>query len=70
MNRRSNESLGWTSLLILFGVLALYGGPRWLAVLIPAAMLVWLVASIRRQGRHPAIDVRVDNRTGQSVSRR
>lgn len=47
MQTPSNESWYFTALLIFFGMLALYSGGRWLGVLIPAAILVWLVASVR-----------------------
>ena len=33
--------MGWTIVLILMGMAALYGGSKWLGVLIPAAVLVW-----------------------------
>lgn len=69
MNTASNESLGFTALLVLFGMLALYGGGRWLALLIPAALLVWLVASARCQSRRAAIDARVDNSSMKSAGR-
>lgn len=41
MSADSKKSLGWTILLILFGVVALFGGVEWLSLLIPAALLVW-----------------------------
>ena len=47
MQTPSNESWYFTALLIFFGMLALYSGGRWLGVLIPAAILVWVVASVR-----------------------
>ena len=31
-------------ILMILGVLALYGGARWLLLLIPAAVLVWYAA--------------------------
>jgi hypothetical protein len=62
MNTTSNESLGFGALLVLFGMLALYGGTSWLGWLIPAAVVLWLIASARRQTRRTAIDARVDNR--------
>ena len=53
MSAESKKSLGWTSVLMVLGVAALYGGPGWLAILIPAAMLVWYrVASVLRNGRN------------------
>jgi hypothetical protein len=51
MNTRSNESLYFGALLVLFGMLALYGGTHWLGLLIPAAVVLWLIASVRRQTR-------------------
>lgn len=60
MNTTSNESLCLAALLVLFGMLALYGGGRWLALLIPAAIVVWLTASARCQARRSAIDSRVE----------
>lgn len=44
MSRNSKKSMGWTILLILFGVVALFGGVRWLVLVIPAGMLVWFGA--------------------------
>jgi hypothetical protein len=41
MSRNAKKSMGWTSLLILFGLVALFGGEKWLVLLIPAAMGVW-----------------------------
>jgi hypothetical protein len=63
MNTTSNESRCFGALLVLFGMLALYGGTAWLGLLIPAAIVLWLIASIRRQTRRTLIDARVDNRT-------
>jgi hypothetical protein len=36
--------MGWTFVLIFFGMAALYGGSKWLRLLIPAALLVWYAA--------------------------
>jgi hypothetical protein len=63
MNTTSNESLGSGALLVLFGMLALYGGTGWLGLLIPAAVVLWLIASARCRARRTVIDARVDNRT-------
>jgi hypothetical protein len=53
MSVQSRKSLGWTIVLMVLGVAALYGGPGWLAILIPAAMLVWYrVAPVLRSGRN------------------
>jgi hypothetical protein len=47
------STLVWTILLILLGVAALCGGTKWLALLIPAAMLVWYGAGpTLRSGRN------------------
>ena len=43
----------WTIVLIFLGMAALYGGSRWLTILIPAALLVWFAARPRlRTGRN------------------
>ena len=47
MSMDSKKSMGWTIILILMGMAALYGGSKWLALLIPAALLVWYVAKPR-----------------------
>jgi hypothetical protein len=53
MSRDAKKSMGWTLLLVLMGTAALYGGSRWLALLIPAALLVWFAAKPRvRTGRN------------------
>jgi hypothetical protein len=39
------KGYGSTLLILLFGVLAFYGGAVWLPLLIPAAGLVWYGAS-------------------------
>ena len=41
MSANSKKSMGSTIVLILLGMAALYGGSKWLSVLIPAALLVW-----------------------------
>ncbi|MGD0567712.1 MAG: hypothetical protein ABSA78_04850 [Candidatus Sulfotelmatobacter sp.] len=41
MSRNSKQSIGGTLILILFGIIALFGGVEALVVLIPAALLVW-----------------------------
>jgi hypothetical protein len=63
MNATSSESLCFTALLVLFGMLAVYGGARWLGILVPAAIIVWLATSARCQARRAAIDSGVDNRS-------
>jgi hypothetical protein len=60
MNSPSNKSCGWALVLIALGMLALYGGPRALALLVPVAILVWYAS---RRTPTPPIDSRVDNRT-------
>ena len=37
MSANSKKSMAWTSVLIVFGLLALFGGEKWLILLIPAA---------------------------------
>jgi hypothetical protein len=44
MSANSKKSMGWTVVLILLGMAALFGGSRWLSLLIPAALLVWYAA--------------------------
>ena len=44
MSMNSKKSMGWTVILIVMGMAALYGGSKWLALLIPAAVLVWYTA--------------------------
>ena len=41
MSTSSKRSIGGAIVLILFGLVALFGGEQWLVGLIPAAMLVW-----------------------------
>jgi hypothetical protein len=60
MNMRSKKSGGWALVLIVLGMLARYGGPRALALLVPAAILVWYAS---RRTQTTPIDSRVDNRT-------
>lgn len=44
MSVEAKKSYGSTLMLLVLGVVALYGGANWLVVLIPAAMLVWYAA--------------------------
>jgi hypothetical protein len=45
--------MGWTSILVILGVAAIYSGPKFLALLIPAAILVWYAAgSLQRSSRN------------------
>jgi hypothetical protein len=53
MSAESKKSTGGTVILIVFGLAAIFGGARWLALLIPAAILVWYGAgSALRTGRN------------------
>ena len=53
MSANSKKSLGGTIALLLFGLLALFGGIHWLTLLIPAAVLVWYgAAPTLRSGRN------------------
>jgi hypothetical protein len=53
MSANSKQSMTWTIVLILLGMAALYGGSRWLTILIPAALLVWFTVNPRlRTGRN------------------
>jgi hypothetical protein len=52
MSANSKKSMGWTVVLLLLGMGALYGGSKWLPLLIPAALLVWYAARpMLRTGR-------------------
>ena len=53
MSADSKKTTGATVILIILGLAALFGGDRWLALLIPAAILVWYGAdSTWRTGRN------------------
>ena len=53
MRRNSKTSVLWAIVLILFGVVAFFGGMKWLIPLIPAAMLIWFgVGPTLRTGRN------------------
>lgn len=53
MSANSKKSLSSTLFLIVLGITALYGGTKTLALLIPAALLVWFgVGPILRSGRN------------------
>jgi hypothetical protein len=41
MSVNFKKSMAWTVVLILFGLVALFEGAKWLVVLIPAALTVW-----------------------------
>jgi hypothetical protein len=53
MSANSKKSIGWTIVLIILGMAALYGGTKWLSLLIPAALFVWFTAKpTLRTGRN------------------
>jgi hypothetical protein len=53
MSVNYKKSMSWAALLILFGLIALFGGVKWLVVLIPAALFVWFAAKpTLRTGRN------------------
>jgi hypothetical protein len=53
MSRESKKSVSWTLVLVLLGLLAFYGGTRWLLVLIPVALMIWGMAGPAvRSGRN------------------
>ena len=53
MSANSKKSIGSTVVLILLGMAALYGGSKWLGVLVPVALLVWYTARpMIRTGRN------------------
>jgi hypothetical protein len=45
MSADAKKHYGSTLALLALGLLALYGGTRWLALLIPVAALVWYAAA-------------------------
>ncbi len=52
MSADAKKSMGWTLVLFLLGMAALYGGSKWLGLLIPAALFVWYAAGpMLRTGR-------------------
>jgi len=54
MSAESKKSMGWTVVLVILGILSIVGGPGWLAILIPAAMLIWFgfAGPMLRSGRN------------------
>jgi hypothetical protein len=53
MSADVKKSTAATVMFVLFGLAALFGGAGWLALLIPAAVLVWYTAgSTWRTGRN------------------
>jgi hypothetical protein len=45
MSAEAKKGYGSTMILMILGVLALYGGAFWLLLLIPAAVLVWYAST-------------------------
>jgi hypothetical protein len=41
MSADAKKSYGLSCTLLLFGLIAVYGGAQWLLILIPAALLIW-----------------------------
>ena len=53
MSAASRKSMGWTSVLVILGVVALYASAKWLAILVPVAVLIWYGARpLLRSGRN------------------
>ncbi len=53
MSANSKKSVGWTIVLMLLGVVALFAGTKSLVLLIPAATLVWYASKpVLRGGRN------------------
>jgi len=53
MSVNSKKSVGWSIVLMLLGVAALFAGANWLFLLIPVATLVWYGARpTLRSGRN------------------
>ena len=53
MSAQSKTSMTSTIVLLILGMTALFTGTKWLAILIPAAALVWYgVRPILRTGRN------------------
>ncbi|HKN15360.1 MAG TPA: hypothetical protein VJX47_00345 [Candidatus Sulfotelmatobacter sp.] len=54
MSADAKKGYGSTVVLMILGILALYGGASWLLALIPVAILVWYAAAsaIFRQSRN------------------
>ena len=44
MSRESKKAISWSIALVALGIAVLFGGPRWAAVLVPAALAVWYAA--------------------------
>jgi hypothetical protein len=54
MSAQSKKSMGWTIVLMTFGLAAFFAGTRALVVLIPAALLIWygIALPMLRSNRH------------------
>jgi hypothetical protein len=54
MSTDVKKGYGSTMVPVILGILALYGGARWLLVLVPAAVLIWYVvaAGVFRRSRN------------------
>jgi hypothetical protein len=52
MSADSKKSMGWTAILVVLGVAALYASAKWLAILVPAAVLVWYGAGSLLRARN------------------
>jgi hypothetical protein len=53
MSANSKKSMGWSIVLVLLGVAAIWAGPKSLILIIPAATLVWYGARpVLRGGRN------------------
>jgi len=53
MSANSKKSIGWSIVLMIFGLAAMYAGTGSLILLIPAATLVWYGAGpVLRGGRN------------------
>ena len=52
MSADSKKSMGWTTVLVVLGVAALYASAKWLAILVPAAALVWYGAGSLLRARN------------------
>jgi hypothetical protein len=60
MHTQSSKSCGWALILVALGLLALFAGPRALALLIAAALVVWF--AVAETYREPAkVDSRGNN---------
>jgi hypothetical protein len=49
MSADSKKGYGSTLVMMILGLLALYGGVQWLVVLIPGAVVVWYAAANHAQ---------------------